>query len=234
MNLIKLIKDFISPKKCYSCNTEWHFLCSNCFEKIEDYFESCYICKGYSENNNIHTKCKKNIYFDKIIVLKHYVFPIIKKLIIDSKFYWKKDILEDFSYYLWKKLLKNIWDLDYKKSDYIIISVPMYFLKKYKRWYNVSEILSKNISKNVWVDYNKNIIIKKTNNSQQSKLKWQERIKNIQNAFKINKKELDKIDKKVFIIVDDVISTWSTINEISKILKEAWVKNIIWLIIASD
>ena len=40
-------------------------------------------------------------------------------------------------------------------------------------------------------------------------------------------------DKKV-IIVDDVVSTWATINEISSILKQKWVKKIIWLVVASD
>ena len=45
---------------------------------------------------------------------------------------------------------------------------------------------------------------------------------------------LDKLDKKVFILVDDVVSTWTTINEISKILKKSWAKNIIALVIASN
>ena len=36
------------------------------------------------------------------------------------------------------------------------------------------------------------------------------------------------------IIVDDVISTGATINEISKVLKENWASKIIWLIVASD
>jgi predicted amidophosphoribosyltransferase len=42
----------------------------------------------------------------------------------------------------------------------------------------------------------------------------------LNNSFKIANKKIDNIDKKIFIIVDDVISTGSTINELSKILKE--------------
>jgi len=34
--------------------------------------------------------------------------------------------------------------------------------------------------------------------------------------------------------MDDVISTWTTLNEISKLLKNNWVKYVIWLIVASD
>jgi competence protein ComFC len=43
---------------------------------------------------------------------------------------------------------------------------------------------------------------------------------NIKNSFKINKKYQDNIDKKIIILIDDVVSTGSTLNEISKILKE--------------
>jgi predicted amidophosphoribosyltransferase len=34
-------------------------------------------------------------------------------------------------------------------------------------------------------------------------------------------------------LVDDVISTWTTVNEISKILKQNWAKKVITLTIAS-
>jgi predicted amidophosphoribosyltransferase len=60
-------------------------------------FESiCYVCKGRSNNFNIHDKCKRNVYYDKIIILSHYKNKIISKLIKDLKFYSKKDIAEDF------------------------------------------------------------------------------------------------------------------------------------------
>ena len=69
---------------------------------------------------------------------------------------------------------------------------------------------------------------------QQSKLTREQRLVNLKDSFKINKKYLNQIKDKKIIIVDDVISTWTTINEVSKILKESWASKIIWLIIASD
>jgi predicted amidophosphoribosyltransferase len=50
---------------------------------------------------------------------------------------------------------------------------------------------------------------------------------NLDKAFKINKKYVDNIDKKYIIIVDDVISTGTTINEVSKILKQHNAQKII-------
>jgi len=56
----------------------------------------CYVCKGRSDNFNVHKNCLDNIYYDKILVLSHYKNKHISKLIKDLKFYKKKDIAEDF------------------------------------------------------------------------------------------------------------------------------------------
>ncbi len=230
--MFKFLKDLIAPKKCYSCNEEWHFLCENCLSKMSNFEPICYICKWRSDKFEIHNNCKKNVYYDNIIILSHYKNKIISKLIKDLKFYSKKDIAEDFWYYLSELFFENEI---YKNTDnYIIIYPSMWFFKKLKRWYNHSEILAKYISKKTNIKLWKKYIKKIKTTRQQSKLSKEERVLNLVNTFKIANNKVDKIDKKIFIIVDDVISTGSTINELSKILKQNWAKKIIWLIIASD
>ena len=230
--IYKFLKDLIAPKKCYSCNKEWHFLCENCLSNMSNFEPICYSCKGRSNSFEIHKNCKKDVYYDKIIILTHYKNKIISKLIKDLKFYNKKDIAEDFGNYLSELFLENEI---YKNTDnYILIFPPMWFFKKLKRWYNHSEIMTKIISKKtnikLWTGYIKKI---KTTR-QQSLLTRQQRLTNLDKSFKIANKKLDNVDKSVFIIVDDVVSTGSTINEISKILKEKWAQKVIWLIVASD
>ena len=110
----------------------------------------------------------------------------------------------------------------------------IHFLRKLYRWYNQSYILAKYVWKANNIVLENNLIKRVKNTRQQSKLNKEDRMKNLENAFKVDKKLLDKLDKKVFIIVDDVISTWTTINEISKVLKKSWAKNIIGLIVASN
>ena len=123
----------------------------------------------------------------------------------------------------------------YKNTDdYIIIYPPMWFIKKLKRWYNHSEIIAKTISKELWIVIEKNLIKKVKNTKQQSKLNRIDRLSNLSDSFIINNSKIKDIDKKIVIIVDDVVSTWSTVNEIWKLLKKSWYKKIIWLIIASD
>ena len=230
--MFKFLKDLIAPKKCYSCKKEWYFLCNKCFLKIEIFDSICYVCKWKTDNFEIHKECSQDVFYDKIIVLSHYKNKIIKKLIKDFKFYSKKDIWEDFWFYLRELFFNTEVYKDY--SDYIIIYTPMSFFKKIKRWYNQSEFLAKIISKKTNIKIEKNIIKKYKSTRQQSTLSKKQRLENLKNCFKINKKQIDKIDNKNIILVDDVISTWTTINEISKILKQNWAKKIIWLTIASD
>ncbi len=230
--MFKFIKDIICPKKCYSCNKEWRFLCEKCLSTMSNYESFCYVCKGRTDNFDIHKNCLIEVYYDKIMVLTHYKEKNISKLIKDLKFYNKKDIAEDFWNYLSELFLENEI---YKNTDnYILVFPPMWFFKKMKRGYNHSEIMAKVISKKINIKLEKSIIKKTKTTRQQAILSRQERLINLENSFKIANKKIDNIDKKIFIIVDDVISTWSTINEISKILKKKWAKKIIWLIVASD
>jgi len=244
-NIFILFQDILAPKKCYSCNKEWYFLCQECFLKLDNFEPFCYVCKKKSENYKIHKKClienkmlnwknfnEKKIYLDKVIVMTHYKNDVIKKLITHFKFYWKKDIWEE----LWKKLwyfVKNNSLLD-DFNDWIVLPVPLHFFKKIKRWFNQSEILAFHFSKILNIDYNKKVIIRRKYTRQQSKLSRQERLHNLDNSFKIKNKNIDKIDKKTIFLIDDVVTSWTTMNEISKVLKQNWAKKVIWICIASN
>ena len=72
------------------------------------------------------------------------------------------------------------------------------------------------------------------NTKQQSKLDRKTRLDNLKNSFTFDEKYLNLVKDKKVIIVDDVVSTWATINEISSILKQKWAKKIIWLVVASN
>lgn len=232
MKIIKIFKDVIAPKKCYNCKKEGAFLCSSCFKEIWNFENICYVCKAKSRNFEVHDYCENDfIYYDKIIILTHYKNKIIKKLIKDAKFYHKKDILEDFSIYIWELLFENIKE---QKDEIVLIPTPMYFFKRLSRWYNQSEVLVSNISKNFWIIKTNKIIKKIKSTKSQSHLTKIQRIENLKNTFKINLKELQRYKNKTFVIVDDVVSTWTTINEISKILKVNWIKKVYALSLASD
>lgn len=227
MKIYNIFLDLIAPKNCLCCNKQGYFLCKNCHSKIEPFSEICYVCKKHSNNFLVHEGCKIEVYYDKVFILNHYRNFYIKKLIKSWKFYNKKEVFYDFSLYFLKLLNKeNI-------NDFFITSIPSHFTRKLIRWYNSSEVLARYFSDISWLTY-KSIIYKNKYTKQQSKLSKKERQSNLKWTFSINKKYKDIIKWRNFIIIDDVISTGSTINEVSKILKENWADKIYALIVASD
>lgn len=228
MMIFNFFLDLVAPKKCYSCKKEWHFICPDCFDKEISFSSVCYVCKWITKNYKVHETCKKDIYYDNVIILKHYKSNLISRLIKDAKFYNKREILEEISFYLYDKFISNVKII--KTSDFLIVSIPSHFLRRLIRWYNSSDILAKNLSKISQIQYKNNILSKIKLTKQQSKLDRKNRINNLKDSFRINK----LVENKNLIVIDDVVSTWTTLNEASKLLKQNWAKTVIWLIVASD
>lgn len=251
LKIINFLKDILAPKKCYSCKKEWSYLCDYCFNNLYNFESFCYICKKKSEDFKIHKKClienkllywknfnDKKIYLDNVIVMTHYKNSVIKKLIKYFKFYWKKDIWVELWEKLWifvkNNIINNLSTEGFSPLNNLVIPVPLHFFKKIKRWFNQSEILAESFANTLNINYSKNIIIRKKYTRQQSKLSRQKRLNNLENTFKIRNNQIDNIDKKIIFLVDDVVTSWTTLNEIAKLLKQNWAKKVIWVCLASN
>lgn len=166
-------------------------------------------------------------YFDEHIYLFKYQ-GLIREKIINYKFNEKA--------YLYKTFV-NFWLIDENTcriiSSYdIIIPVPI-SKKRYKqRGYNQSELLAKEIAKNTEIKLEKKCLYKNKDIIEQSKLNKEDRAKNIQNVY--NCKNSLKIENKKILLIDDIYTTGSTVNECSKVLKNNKVQKIGILTIAKD
>jgi ComF family protein len=232
MKIWKYIKDIIAPQKCYGCKREGHFFCSECFKDLPRYEPFCYICKWYSEGFSIHKSCQPASSLSKVIVYGRYHKTILQKLIQDGKYYGKKEVFQDLG-----RELGNFFSLHHTLTDtqeYLVLATPMCFFRRWKRGYNQSDILAAQIAEQLGVSCNTKIIIKKRYTKQQSHLWRLERLQNLRGAFRLDKRYIGQIKNKKIILVDDVISTWSTLAEIASIFKIYGAKEVIGLVIASD
>lgn len=170
-------------------------------------------------------------YFNELIYIFNYE-GIIRKTILDYKFNQKSYLYKTFANFILKN--KNIFE---KIKNYDkIIPVPISKKRMKERGYNQSFLIAKQIAKNI--NYYKNIeicnnvLIKVKNITEQSKLNKQDRLKNIQDVYKLKNETL--IKNKKILLVDDIYTTGSTVNECSKILLHANPKEIGVLVIAKD
>jgi ComF family protein len=100
-----------------------------------------------------------------------------------------------------------------------IIPVPMYKDKQRDRGYNQAEVFARELSKLISVPVFSDVLIRTRNTRPQKGLDRENRRKNLKKAFKIKE---SSVKFECVIIVDDIYTTGTTINEVSSVLKEAF------------
>lgn len=143
--------------------------------------------------------------------------------------YKNRDYLSRF---LSRLLVKTIeTNINMEEIDYII-PVPMHWLKKIKRGYNQTEILSQDIGKHFNKPVMLNNLIRIKLARPQIYLKREERLSNVKKCFKIKKPHF--INNKNIILIDDVCTTCATIEECSIELKRSGANKIYAVTVARD
>jgi len=110
---------------------------------------------------------------------------------------------------------------EYISESELIVPVPLHKSKYTERGFNQSEKIARVIAKALNKKLISNVLIKVKPTTPQVKLTRQERRRNVLDSFSINKKYKNLIIKKNLLLIDDVFTTGSTVNECSKVLMEA-------------
>ena len=223
MKFIENALNFLFPQSCIICGKiSKNYIRINCQKRIKKFERFQIISK-----QELIRYVKDEIYFDNLLYCYKYI-GLIRNVLLKYKFEGKSYIRNFFA----KMLLNCKKTHDIFLFYDIIISVPMDKQKKLERGYNQTELISDLITKNGIIVNGKDIIIKTRKTKTQSLLKYQERKENVKEAFCFNKTKC--IKNKRIVLLDDIYTTGSTVNEISKILKENGAKEILVLVIAKD
>lgn len=225
--MIEFILSLFTEKKCFSCQKLWHFFCPKCNDELQEYNDYCYVCKKYSEDFIVHKDCQKHFFLEQVIVLTRYRNKWVKKLLRHAKYYNKyKSYIDIIVSH------KDFFNSYIIKENAILIPVPMHYFRRWKRWYNQSDIIAQNLWKVCHIPVNSNFLKRVRSTKQQSHLSQSERIHNLDNAFRLWNQSLDK--NTTIYLVDDVVSTGSTLHSVAKYLHKKWHKNVRAVVLASD
>lgn len=113
----------------------------------------------------------------------------------------------------------------------VFIPIPLSHTKLRKRGYNHAEILAKNLGKRFGLGV-QNVLKRVKETKPQYGLKREERIRNIRGAFGI--KNIKKTKSKVAFLVDDIVTTGSTLVEAANVLKRNGFTKVYGVILAQD
>lgn len=137
------------------------------------------------------------------------------------------------SYYraLGKLLALKIQNTKQLDSFDVIVPVPLHKSRQKHRGYNQAELMAEQIAKTLKIPCEKNLLIKSVATNSQSMLKRTERLLNLEDAFMAVNDGL--IAHKNILLIDDIVTTGSTVNQCCKALKRAGAEKVIAGVIAT-
>lgn len=210
------------PKFCFNCRAEGNYLCQDCRATLE-------ISKFHLKYSSPNLK---DLYFAVC-----YQNLLIKNLIQKFKY---QPFVKELAPTLSSLIIEHFQLLDNKppffaspptspQSEYILIPVPLDKRKLKRRGFNQAEEVSKELSKFLEIPIS-NCLIKIKETTPQVELTEEERKENIKGAFSCQHPELVKGRK--ILLVDDVFTTGSTMEEAARVLKKAGAKEITGIVVA--
>lgn len=140
-----------------------------------------------------------------------------QKAIHKFKYARYKFLAHPFAEFLFDTLQSNDWEID------LIAYVPLYPTREKSRGYNQSKLLAEELSRLTSIPVFDNIVRLKDTPTQ-THLSRRERQKNVEDCFKVNCKS--QVKDKNILLIDDVFTTGSTCDAISKELKKHYANKI--------
>ncbi len=204
------LKDLLFPTYCVSCKAEGTWLCQACFPK-----------NTTAENFALEAVEGKS-YLDGLTAFFSYGENPVSELLKMLKYKYITEVLVEL-----RQLIVGV--SGYPKLDgFVIMSVPLHPRRERERGFNQAEYIANLFSEKLELPICQRLF-RKMYTKQQAKLSGEERRKNLNEAFVFS--DNNSIPKKV-LLIDDVFTTGSTMQECAKVLKNAGVKTVWGMVLA--
>jgi competence protein ComFC len=219
--MLEALLGFVFPPRCIFCNEFLEpgtksYICSECFIRIP----------LVTKQNFLYMTANRQIYYDDVVCACEYS-GIVRQALVKYKFFNKPSFYRAFAKLI-NDRLKNVTIC--RKFD-IILSIPLHKNRENERGFNQARLISKALSKETGVPDRSWLLSRIRDTGNQSLLGRKQRLVNVRDAFKVN--NVGKVKNKSILLIDDILTTGTTVNECSRVLKEAGASNIVVAVVAS-
>jgi len=226
MELASKLLSKLFPSRCILCGktvnapvvNEAVELCASCYEKQPFNTTCCVQCAlplvADSETDTLCGRCIQKLpeydYAHSVFRYEGDIIQLVHQLKFSEKITYARSIGE---------LLLLAYDSDallkVEKPD-CLLPVPLHASRIWQRGFNQSIEIARVLSsrRNIPIEYG--AVIRSRSTTSQTGLSAKKRQKNIKSAFKV----VNEMRYKNVLIIDDVVTTGSTVNELAKLLKK--------------
>ncbi len=192
-------------------------MCEKCAEGMEYYNNSI---------NFLSLPENLEIYCDGIVCVGRYT-DSLKNSLKRFKFSDKSSYYRAFGKLLALKVQNT---LKPEEID-LILPVPLHRSRKKQRGYNQAGLIADCVARTLNIPVKTSILTKTSESQSQSALGRKERLFNLEGAFDITVPEA--VFNKNILLIDDIITTGSTVNQCSKVLKQAGAARVMAGVVAT-
>ena len=217
--------ELIFPKNCIGCGKAGSVLCADCRHQIKMIKTfTCPKCGRINRNGGYCPGCKNKSYLSGILVAADYRTGPTKELIHHLKYNGIIEIAPILGGILISRMQKSKF-----RGQKILVPVPLHWFKKRSRGFNQAEVLAKIIGYKLKVPVAL-VLKRKKNTKSQVELSGKLRRENLRGVFEC----LDPaaVKKRTIILLDDVCTTGTTLEECAKVLRAAGARQVWGLVVA--
>ncbi len=157
-----------------------------------------------------------------------------RRLIFDLKYDGLTYISRVIASIMYDRIMSDIEAArELKNSDYII-PVPLHREKERLRGFNQAEKISLHLAKRLGIKELPDALVRQKYTAAQRSIEGQERYFNLEGAFIVNPKHKERLKGKAVILIDDVYTTGATAYRCGTVLKEAGVKRMDFMSLATS
>jgi ComF family protein len=224
------ILEILSLKSCLLCLKHGKWICNQCSNHFIPLIPQCYRCRKVSKGFRTHKGCLKKersntlSYTPKAIFSGYLYKKETKKYLKYIKFKSSWQMVKEIVQRLVPRITEYFNLNNIKSDNSIIIPVPIHSARHRQRGFNQSEVVAKEISRSSGILSVRSLLRKVRNTKPQTRIERKNRGKNVHGAFVCNyEREVERKVKNI-VIIDDVITSGSTIEECTKAIHSTYPK----------
>ena len=228
--IIRQVVQLLFPLRCPVCDEivrpRGEKICTGCMDKLKLLTPPwCMRCgKKLSEEGELCFDCKnKKHEFLRGRALYEY------ESAAPSIYRFKYGKRQEYADFFGEEMVKFLGDFILKVQPDALIPIPLHKKRLSKRGYNQAALLAKAVGKYSGVPVNDKLLVRIKNTKPLKMQNPSERQNNLKKAFNIAQND---VKLNTTVIIDDIYTTGSTIDEAARVLQAAGVKKIYFITLA--
>lgn len=233
-SILEFVADTLFPKQCYRCKQADTYLCKICCVAILQRTPEvvCPHCLKRVPFGKLEKQCYANFLVSSLFIATTYKNQSVKKMFRDFKYRRAKALAYPLSNLLVEWLNTHNYN-HFQKTNAVVVPVPSHKSREKDRGFHPATAIAKQIAAAYQLPLATSIVYKHKNIPFQTHIKnAQQRRENVEGCFTLAPNATHQTKAKTILLVDDIITTGSTMRECAKTLRKTRPKEIIGIAVA--